>query len=271
MNRDEGREVPGTMKGMICKCCKELGVASDETRRLIKMSCDGNDGRIVSIYMVDKNEFVDCIPYVLCFTTLKMNDGEKGAKYITERDIAIQFLSLSDPSVDLVVPENIRDPTREFFRMERVDYQADDLTDEIWKSVVWIIKRYTLGQTSLERTAELLSHVLNHERLRRLPRIHIHEQETRLIVYVPLDIDEHQDIMRYAIKDDEARGADNEYDEYIYLRLKEKESFYIIANKGARAEYYRQLITDAGYKPVVDEIEMMRGGIESSWRRPPGA
>lgn len=263
MNRadDEGNRIFQQISKVVNKIRKQLKTKQyDALIEIIKEIKNGNMTR----FFRDTNRLEECTPNVACFSTCsfrRLYKGGEKSNWLLEKDCCLHMdcnnFELEILNIDNF-DENGQMSAKCYNAIEFVKVQYDD--NVIMDHFESLILNYF--NTSPDYAINEIKNWIQIARFSILPEEYSSEKETRLIIYLPNNLDEHPKIKNYIknqhllSKDDEIVGEGKRESDYIYLNItKDKAAIWGDYNPGSfykhDIEDYNTVIEKAGFIPLM--------------------
>lgn len=261
---DEGELTINTALDYIDNLGEKCGISSEQ-RESIKDAIRSHAGSTV-IRRIGSEWNVECIPYVVCFTTLDMEEGEsEEARAISYRDLRIRFV-VEYMGLDLPynAPETRLDCSNcfnavEMVRMNYLDRWKDG-KDEMEYDICKCLSYLSSGRYGVEDAADDIIHIVGDYRVTRLDNKYSGQEETRLIFYVPVDKERFPKVMDYVRKKKGSENTKESGDEgkYIYIDFSDEMKDLLVDFNRNNQEHtkkdYEDTLRRAGFKPYVMDL-----------------
>ncbi len=271
---DEGELTIGTALDYVGRLCRECGI-SEEDESLLESAIRSYAGPTV-VRRIGGEWDVECVPYVVCFTTLDLNAGEsEEVTAITRRDVRIEF-SVEDMGLDLPTFDPRTDWTTwdcsNAVQMVRMRYRdrysggRDEMEDDIRSCLGGFMD----GRYGICEVAGIVVRIVGEFRVTRLEERYRGQEETRLIFYVPVERERFPEVMSYVRG---RRGSEGPGDDgrYIYIDLADsREYLFVDINRDSSSEVrhskeeYDRILREAGFKNRATDLLAIREGRGSS-------
>ena len=256
---DEGKHIFILFSECIQYLYKKKKIDQVQKNRL-EQSIEEMSGVIVQRYLRDTKEITDCIPYVMCFTTNRYEDGST-PDFIMSRDLYL-FFHVSDMELNIIDnPDGIKDKSDDCYNsveISKVEY-SDSFTKGVLSSFILDCIKKANGR--LDLAVDLIKVRINMMRLTQLPSKYKNEREHRLIVYVPVELEKHPKISKYLVKKrivvgEQSLDIESNVEDYIYLNFSSNKKYIWVAKKKSsmyNRMYYEYKINSVRYIPIIEE------------------
>ena len=206
-------------------------------------------------YMFDINEVALCTPYCICFTPFDFNSFN-GNGWLAKKDLCIHFSEHDLAFNKSGVISKSSHGAIEFFRCQ---YTDDSLQNCIRKYIQDVFKHVSDAKTAITR----IEHSISRLRMCVTPICNSLERETRLVFFLPNDLDNHPKI-KALLSCRRGRDNDNNFidlvdeDDSIYLNIEPVNNQITITVNGKSdisLEQCKELIKKYGYESCVYDSE----------------
>lgn len=183
---------------------------------------------------------------------------------ITRRDVRINFNSTN---FQLDLPNShhpIGYSDSGLITFQKVNYEYKSLITDYIERLEAIIIKYKKGYYNIDNCKESILHLQSTQRAIMLPASYKNERESRIVAYVPKNLDEYPNIQKYISKkrtflqNGEVKYRDEFDEKYIYINFdNEKTSFEMSTNpeSDVNEEYFEKMIKNVGYNPIINRYK----------------
>lgn len=256
---DEGRQIYVIARKTLQEL-KEEGIIDDKDLDWFLSQLPSGDGLTVQRFLTDTNagssgKYCECVPYVICFTRLRMNEGSLEIQNkITGKPLRLEFTSQE--------LEAYKDESFKAIDFVLMDYGHDCLHKALKQRIGFRMTRYK-NDVSKEETLEWIIREIDDLRFSKFDHGHADEKEARLVFYVPRDTEAHPRIKaligKHRIRDEEGNPipANDDTDSYIFLNFPDTMSTLHVGinpQPYISTEKYKSMVAKAGYNPIVGVV-----------------
>lgn len=264
MNRagDEGRRIFQQVSIVLEKVKNQL--TPDQYEALVEMNDEIKNGNMIRFFR-DTNCLEECTPYIVCFSTCSFRNLYKGdyvvSNWLLEKDCCLHMFC-DNPELEILEIENIDEDglmsVNCYNAIEFINIQYNDnvIINHLEST---ILNYFRMAPDSAIRE---IRNWIQIARFGILPKGYSHERESRLIVYLPKNLDNHPKIKSYIrckhtlSKNNEIVGEGKRESDYIYLNFtKNKKVIWGDYNPGSVHKHtiddYNSIIEKAGFDSLM--------------------